>query len=111
MVDVTGPDDFREIRTIAWDEFTIGGAGYNDLVLPGLCDVRLRLYYRPGELALHDEISYTAQPIAPGERVAVGTYTLVFSWVPREELAAELAEVEAELIRTIEHTGDPAARL
>ena len=123
-IEITGPDDYRDSVTVGWDEYNIGRAGHNELVLahPSVGLRHICVFHRPpdklsiwafytdnGTWVDGQVINSARWQLQHGSRVRIGEFELVFTFVASEVLPAAPVATEAELIAAIERR-DPESR-
>ena len=123
-IEITGPDEYSASLTIGWDEYNIGRAGHNELVLdhPSVDKRHICVFHRPPDkLALYafytdagtwvdgEVINAARRVLHHGSRVRIGEFELVFTFVAAEAMPAAPVATEADLIAAIERR-EPESR-
>ena len=123
-IEITGPDEYSASLTIGWDEYNIGRAGHNELVLdhPSVGMRHLCVFHRPPDKlavwAFHTDngtwvdgevVNSARRLLHHGSRIRIGEFELVFTFVAAEELPAAPVATEADLIAACERR-EPESR-
>lgn len=123
-IEISGPDDYSASLTIGWDEYNIGRAGHNELVLdhPSVGMRHLCVFHRPPDklavFAFHTDngtwvdgevINSERRRLQHGSRIRIGEFELVFTFVAAEAMPAAPVATEADLIAAIERR-EPESR-